>query len=93
MDWDQSKHAPARLELLETYWRFRGPSGRVLDCSVYQTNAGLEVRAGYGLGDVLYLMRAIDEADARERAARLREAVIDAEGFTELAVTGDGAAR
>jgi hypothetical protein len=84
VDWEQSKHAPARLELLETYWRFRGPSGRVLECAVYQTNGGLEVRAGYGPEDALYTMRVIDEADARERAARLREAVTEAEGFDEL---------
>lgn len=37
-----------RLDLLETCWQVKAPSGRVLSCGIYQTDAGLETRAGYG---------------------------------------------
>jgi hypothetical protein len=35
------------LELLETCWRMKAPSGRVLFCGIYRTDApGLEVPGG-----------------------------------------------
>ena len=41
-----------RLDLLETCWRFLGPSRRVFECGIYRTDVGLELRAGYGPDDL-----------------------------------------
>jgi hypothetical protein len=46
--------APPTLDLLETCWRFAGPSrGRVFSCGIYRTAAGLEVRAGHSPDDLI----------------------------------------
>jgi hypothetical protein len=34
--------------LIETCWELANPQGRVLSCGIYQTDVGLETRAGYG---------------------------------------------
>ena len=53
MDWNRvNTPAPARPDppsatLLETCWRLRAPSGRVITCGVYRDAApGLDVRVG-----------------------------------------------
>jgi hypothetical protein len=74
-----------RLELLETCWQFVGPSKRTLTCGIYGTDAGLEVRVGYGADDLLYSQRVVDQALASEIAAQLRKTVIEKGGFTEVA--------
>jgi hypothetical protein len=74
-----------RLELLETCWRMRAPSGRILSCGVYQTAIGLEVRVGYSEEDLLYSKRAIDREDAAAICEELRRTVVAKGGFTELA--------
>ena len=76
--------AEPRLELLETCWRFVGPSGRLLTCGIYRTDAGVEVRVGYGEEELVYSRLAIEIGTARETAAELRQAVIAKGGFTEL---------
>lgn len=74
-----------RLELLETVWRMRAPSGRVLSCGLYQTDVGLEVRVGYSELDLLYSKRVTAE-DARDVAEELRLAVVAKGGFSEVPV-------
>lgn len=77
---------PPRLELLETCWRFAGPSGRTFECGLYRTDVGLELRAGYGPEDLLRSQFAIEIGAAREIAAEWKHAVA-AKGFTELTRT------
>ena len=77
-----------RLELLEQCWHMRTPTGRVLSCGIYGTDApGVEVRVGYGPDDLLRSQVAIEIGAAREIAAEWRQAVADKGGFTEVAVT------
>jgi hypothetical protein len=79
--------AQPALDLLETCWRFVGPSsGRVFSCGIYRTDAGLEVRVGYGPEDLLRSQFAIEIGAARDIAANWRQAVI-AKGFDELPPT------
>jgi len=58
-----------RLELVVPCWRMRGPSGHVLSCAIYRTDAGLEVRVGYAQ-DLLRSQRVVDvqEGHSRRRA-------------------------
>ena len=59
MDWDnvrgQKPRPPAplpTLDLLENCWRMKSPSGRIIACGIYRTEApGLEVRAGFSDDD------------------------------------------
>lgn len=74
------------LELLEVCWRMLGPSQRVLECGIYRTAAGLEVRVGYGVDDLLYSMHLPHLEAARVKAVVLRQAVVDKGGFAELPV-------
>lgn len=63
----------------------RGPSGRVLSCGVYRTDApGLEVRTGYGDDDLLRSQRVAEIGAARELAQQWRAAVLQTAGFIEL---------
>ena len=72
-----------RLDLLETCWRCVGPTRKVIACGIYRTDAGLELRAGYGPEDLLRSQFAVEIGAAREIAAEWRQAVI-AKGFVEL---------
>ena len=74
------------LELLEVRWRMKGPSRRVLECGIYRTDAGLEVRAGYG-EDLLQSQVAGEIDTGRELAEAWRQAVIAKGGFEELHLT------
>lgn len=43
-----------RLDLIESCWTFKSPtSQRVISYGIYQTDAGLEIRAGYSDDDIL----------------------------------------
>lgn len=77
-----------RLDIVEVCWRMRSRQNprRVLECGVYRTDAGLEVRAGYMPDDLLYSVLVIDIRIGRERAAGLRQAVVDKGGFEELTI-------
>jgi hypothetical protein len=77
----------SRLELLETCWRFIGPSKKVFECGIYRTDAGLEVRAGYGPDDLLRSQFVIEIGAAREIAGEWRQAVADKGGFEEVSMT------
>lgn len=73
------------LRLLETCWRLRSPRGRVITCGIYQTTApGLEVRAGYGVDDLLRSQRTPGIGAARELADEWRETALAKSGFNEL---------
>jgi hypothetical protein len=61
----------------------RSPSGRVLECGIYRTAAGLEARMGYG-EQLLASQYALDIGTAREAAERFRQAVSENERFEPL---------
>jgi hypothetical protein len=71
------------LELIEVRWRMKGPSRRVLECGIYRTDAGLEVRAGYG-EDLLQSRIAVDIGSARDLAEVWRETVVAKGGFVDI---------
>ena len=68
--------SPPRLDLLDTCWRFVGPSKRVFVCEIYETDIGLEVRASYSLDDIIRTQYAVDIETAREVADEWRRAVL-----------------
>jgi hypothetical protein len=91
MDWANIRNTTPRpkaeppLHLLETCWRMRAPSGRVVSCGIYRTEGpGLELRAGYGDDDLRRSQRTAEIDSAREIAAEWRSAVIAKGGFMEL---------
>ena len=69
---------------IEAAWQRRSPSGRTLDCAIYSTDIGIEVRMGYGENDPLYTRRHGDIHAAREDAVKLREEVLKEPGFSEV---------
>ena len=75
---------PPRFELLETCWQLRGASGKVFDCAIYRTDAGLELRVGYDDEPVTTAILT-DIEEGRTRAAKLRSIVHEKGGFEELA--------
>jgi hypothetical protein len=75
-----------RLDLLEVCWRVVGPSKKVIDCGIYRTDVGLEVRCAYS-ESVEHLIRsqfAIEIGTAREIAEAWKQAAIT-KGFEEVA--------
>ncbi len=75
-----------RLERVEVSWRMRSlqKATRFLECGIYRTDTGLEVRAGYGLEDLLHTRLCATIEDARDCAEKLRQTVIAKGGFEEL---------
>ena len=65
-----------RLELIEMCWRMRSQqkATRILECGIYRTDVGLEVRASYAPDDLLYSMRVSDDLQGRTLAESLRQA-------------------
>lgn len=79
-----------RLELVEVCWRMRAPSGRILECGIYLTDAGTEVRTGYEKADdLLDSHLAVGIASARAYADELRQGVRARGGFQQLSVSDD----
>jgi hypothetical protein len=78
-----------KLELIETCWRLRAPSRRILECAIYRTQTGPEVRAGYEPDDLLHSKLMIGLETARAYAAELRDAVRVKGGFEELPINVD----
>jgi hypothetical protein len=85
------------LELVETCWRLRSreEAGRILECAIYATAIGLELRAGYGPDDLLMSQAFVDganaeSADQRARAVaeQWRKQVIATQGFEQLPTWG-----
>jgi hypothetical protein len=63
-----------------------GPSGRVITCGIYRTEApGVEVRAGFSEDDLIRSERTAEIGSARELAEDWRLAAL-AKGFTEVRV-------
>lgn len=90
MDWGTHNAPPARrLEppaprLVETYWRVVGPSRKELSCGVYRTLAGLELRCGYGVDDLLRSTRLNPQDDVRYVAAGWLHVVLSTGSFDVL---------
>ena len=74
----------SRLELLEVCWRFRSPTGRVLECRLYAVATAVEVRAAFSEEDVVRTHRTINVSTARELAAEWRQALVKDGVFREL---------
>jgi hypothetical protein len=72
-----------RLDLIEVCWRVVGPSANVIECGIYRTDVGLEVRAGYSLDNLLRSEFTTDIEFARHVATIWKEAAIE-KGFTEI---------
>ena len=73
-----------RLELLETCWQMRGPSGKVFECAIYRADVGLELRVGYDVNDRVTTAVVADIEMGRARAAKLKGLVLEKGGFEEL---------
>ena len=79
-----------RLVRLEVCWRLvEPPSQKVIECGIYRTDAGLEVRCGYGDENLLRSQFAHEIGAAREIAEAWKDAVLAKGSFTDVA-TGDG---
>ena len=96
MDWDnvrtpaQRKPDPPASTLLETCWRLRAPSGRVITCGIYRDAAPwLDVQVGFSDDDLLRSERAAEIRSARELASAWKFGVL-AKGFVELTDAGQG---
>jgi len=74
-----------RLDLLEVCWRVVGPSTKVVDCGIYRTDVGLEVRCAYSERgeDFLRSQFASEIGLAREIAEAWKQAAM-AKGFEEV---------
>jgi hypothetical protein len=89
-------HEPG-LNPVETCWRLRSrqETDRVLECAIYATAMGLELRAGYGPADLLKSQLFVDGANAEsaDRRARAvaeqwRRQVVTIQGFEQLPTWG-----
>ena len=69
-----------RLDLIEACWRVVGPSGKPIACGIYRSDAGVEVRAGYSINDVVRSEFASEIGAAREIAEAWKLAAL-AKGF------------
>jgi len=84
-------------ELVETCWRMRNrqQADRVLECAIYATAMGLELRAGYGPDDLLKSQLFVEAANAesadlraRAVAEQWRKQVMTTQGFEQLPTWG-----
>jgi hypothetical protein len=63
----RAKREP-RLDFLESCWQMKAPSGRVLECGIYKTPTGLEVRCQYAEDDLMRSQFAVEIGIARDIA-------------------------
>jgi len=84
---DGMRSAPARLELVEVAWPMRAPSGRILECGVYQTDFGYEARMGYG-ENLLASQYAQDIENARAYALRFHGDASQNPRFVDIPLQG-----
>jgi len=75
--------SPPTLTLIEACRELTSPRGRVLSCGIYQTDAGLETRAGYG-DNLIRSQYAAQIGTAREPAAAWKIAAL-VKGFADEA--------
>jgi hypothetical protein len=91
MDWARHDftsgrlRAEPRLELVQTFWCFVGPSRRPITCAVYRTDAGLELRAGRSAEDLIRSQRVQTTDGAAVLADQWKQALVAA-GLTELPI-------
>ena len=89
MDWATHYHRPtivaaaARLDLVTVHWRLRSRRGRLVECALYRTEAGLELRCGFSLDDVLFTQLVRNEAIGAMLATDWKTAVLSTGKFTE----------
>ena len=85
------------LERVETCWRLRSreQAGRVLECAIYATAIGLELRVGYGPNDLLKSQAFVDAANVESADRRARavaeqwlKQLIATPGFEQLPTWG-----
>ena len=69
-----------RLELLERLWQLRAPSGHLLECVLYRTDVGLELRAE---AELVRSERVRTQAAGRDLGAIWKAAVLGKAGCTE----------
>jgi hypothetical protein len=68
-------------------WRFSEKNtGRVLECGIYRTHDGLQVRSGFGPTEVLRVEHAAFVWSARLTASAWKQAVIDNGRFEEMVI-------
>ena len=79
---------PPRLDLIEVAWRMRAPSGRILQCAIYQTDFGFEARMGYG-ENLLASQYAQDIENARAYALLFHDDAAKNPRFLPVSVTDD----
>lgn len=73
--------------IIEVCWRLREPSGQILECRIYQTDVGLEVRAEYGPRVLRWSALAGELESARTRAHQWRRMMLRAgSGFEDLPI-------
>jgi len=68
-----------RLELIEVCWRVVGPSERVIECAIYRTDVGLDVRVAYS-ESIEHLIRSqftVEIGTARDIADDWKRAAIE----------------
>ena len=79
-----SRAAP-RLERLEVLWRIQAPrSGRVYECVLYRTDAGLELRMQRNEDDVLRTELLAPGGADRDDVSEAWKAATVAKGFIEV---------
>jgi hypothetical protein len=79
------------LELLETCWRMKGPSGKVFQCGILPPppRQGSRCAAGYGEADLMRSERVKDLTRARQLAEQWRQVILAKGGFVDLCVKRD----
>jgi hypothetical protein len=88
MDWvtHDAPHArwkePPAPRLVETYWRAVAPSKKELACGLYRTDAGLELRCGYSVDDLIRSTRIGQQDEPRFLAAGWLHVVLSKGSFT-----------
>jgi hypothetical protein len=72
-----------RLDLIEVCWRVVGPSQHVIECGIYRTFIGLDVRVGYSIEHLIRSQFAVELGTARQIAGAWKRAAIE-KGFEEV---------
>src|SRR5687767_15969838 len=66
------------------FWRMQAPTGRLLLCGLYHTEAGLEVRAGYAGDDPIWTEEVPSEEFGLALAASWKAVMLGKGGFVDL---------
>lgn len=72
-----------RLDLIEVCWRVVGPNEKVIECAIYRTDVGLDVRVGYSVEHLIRSQFAVEIGTAREIAEGWKRAAME-KGFEEV---------